>query len=108
MFGIEHKIAETARKAGMVTASAALISVGAAFWTAAAWMYLSAEHSAVFAAIVIGLIYSGAGAVMFAVSLARSPRPRGRDALGGLSPMQLVALSFLQGLDQGKKARRPE
>ena len=108
MFGIEHRVAETARKAGLVTASAVLTSVGAAFWTTAAWIYLSTEHSAVFAAVLIALFYSGLGIVLLAIAISRprQPDPRERDALGGLSPMQLVAVSFLQGLDQGKKARR--
>lgn len=109
MFGIEHKVAETARKAGLVTVSAVLTLVGAAFWTTAAWIYLSAEHSAVFAAVLIALVYSGAGLVLLAVAMSRPHRAefRERDPLGGMSPMQLVAVSFLQGLDQGKKARRP-
>lgn len=109
MFGIEHKIAETARKAGIMTASAALTIVGAAFLTTAAWIYLSAEHSSAFAAVVIGLIYLGAGVITLAYGLSRPPRPKSvaEDSLGELTPMQLVLVSFLKGLDQGKKARRP-
>lgn len=118
MFGIEHKVAATARKAGLVTASAALTCVGAAFLTSAVWMYLSATQSPVFAAVLIGLVYLGIAAILLAAALARAPHvvappndPQAcetPDALKGLSPMQLVLVSFLQGLEQGKKAKRPQ
>lgn len=111
MFGLKHKVAGAARKAGLITASAALTCVGAAFLTAAAWIYLSAAHSPSFAALIIGLVYLGAGAVVLAMALSRPappPPPPQQDALGGLSPMQLVLVSFLQGLEQGQNAKRPK
>ena len=109
MFSIEDKVAHTARKGGLMTASAALTCVGAAFLTAAAWLYLSTEYSAVFAAVIIGLIYLGGGVITLALALSRQrPRPRRvQDDLGGLSPMQLVLVSFLQGLNQGRNTKRP-
>jgi hypothetical protein len=118
MHGIEHKVAGAARKAGLITASAVLTGVGAAFLTAAAWIYLSTLHSPGFAALIIGLIYVGAGVVVLAMALSRrSPRAsRRRDAIGpdapqhdglGLSPMQLVLVAFLQGLEQGQNAKPP-
>ena len=110
MFGIEQKVAQTARKAGLVTASAALTCVGAAFLTAAVWMYLSTTQSAMFAALVIGLIYLGIAAILLAVAMARpAPPPRNEtpDPMKGLSPMQLILVSFLQGLEQGKNSKRP-
>ncbi|WP_139194080.1 hypothetical protein [Pseudorhodobacter antarcticus] len=89
-----------------MTASAALIAVGAGFLTLAAWIYLAATQSALFAAGVIGLVYLGAGAVMLGLAARTPPAPHTAppDALGGFSPMQLVLVSFLQGMDQGKKA----
>lgn len=111
MFGIEQKMAQTARKAGLVTASAALTCVGAAFLTTAAWMYLSIVQSPVFAAVVIGMVYLGVAAVMLAVAVARPappPHPEpAEDPLKGLTPMQLVLVSFLQGMEQGRNAKRP-
>jgi heme/copper-type cytochrome/quinol oxidase subunit 2 len=110
MFGIEQKVAQTARKAGLVTASAALTCVGAAFLTAAVWMYLSTTQSAMFAALVIGLIYLGIAAILLAVAMARpAPPPHNEtpDPMKGLSPMQLILVSFLQGLEQGKNSKRP-
>jgi hypothetical protein len=110
MFGFKHTVAGAARKAGLITASAALTCVGAVFLTTAAWIYLSTTHSPSFAALMIGLVYVGAGAVVLAVALSRphpAPPPQ-QDALGGLSPMQLILVSFLQGLEQGQTAKRPK
>lgn len=113
MFGIEHKVARTARKAGLVTASAALTCVGAGFLTAAAWIGLSVAYSEVFAFVVIGLVYVGAGLVALGFALARPsyrhgmPRPDATPHdMHGLTPMQLVLVSFLQGMDQGRSAKR--
>ncbi len=112
MHGIEHKVAGAARKAGLVTASAVLTGVGAAFLTVAAWIYLSTLHSTGFAALIIGLVYVGAGVVVLAMALSRKPAPvapaSAPDALGGLTPLQLVVVSFLQGLDQGRNAKPPK
>lgn len=109
MFGIQHKVADTARKAGLVTASAALTIVGAGFFTAAAWIYLSAQQTPLFAAVVIGAVYFGAAAITLAIGLSRPQHNEAKeqDALNGLSPMQLVLISFLQGLDQGRNTKRP-
>jgi hypothetical protein len=108
MFGIEKTVANAARKAGFVTASAVLATVGTAFLTTAAWIVLSAQHSSLFAATIIGLVYLGAGAITLALGLSRptQKRPAPRE-IGGLSPGQLVLVSFLQGLEQGKRTKRP-
>ncbi|MGO4909623.1 phage holin family protein [Pseudorhodobacter sp. W20_MBD10_FR17] len=109
MFGLKHKVAGAARKAGLITASAALTCVGAAFLTAAAWIYLSAAHSPSFAALIIGLVYLGAGVVVLAMAVSRPPPPPPpQDPLGGLSPMQLILVSFLRGLEQGQNAKGPK
>lgn len=111
MFGVELKIAASARKAALVSASMALAIVGTAFLTSVAWMVLMSVKSAVFAAAAIGLIYVGAALVVLAFALssrkeAHTPRPEAGTA--GLSPMQLVAVSFLQGIEQGARARKPK
>lgn len=111
MHGIERKVADAARKVGLVTASAVLTCVGAAFLTVAAWIYLSSIHSSGFAALILGCVYVGAGVIMLAVALSRKPPPaplQAQDGLSGLSPMQLVVLSFMQGLEQGRNAKPPK
>lgn len=108
MPGLEHRMVDAARKAGIVTASAALTLVGAGFVTSAAWIYLAAEHSAVLAGLVIGLVYLGAATLTLALGLGRNRRNRQRSRFpGGVTPAQLVMISFLQGLDQGRKVGRP-
>jgi hypothetical protein len=106
MFGIEQKVAKTARKAGLVTASAALMLVGAGFLTAAVWIYLATTQTALFAAVVIGMAYLGLGAVTLGFAAKTPEPPHEPDPLQGLTPMQTVLVAFLQGMDQGKRAKR--
>lgn len=84
-------------------------------------MVLTELASAVFAASVLGLIYVGGAALVLALGLRKAPRQTGdapRPASGSLppgsvdprtgelTPLQLVVLSFLQGLEQGRAANR--
>jgi len=110
MFSVERKIAETAQKAALFSASAVLAMVGAGFLTAAAWMLMAELQSSLFAATVIGLVYFGLA--LIGMGLASKSRRSLHRANGqhtnanDLSPMQLVAVSFIQGLEQGARAKR--
>ena len=107
MLGIEHKVRGAARKAGCITAGSVLASVGAAFLTGAAWIYLSAEFSTFFAAVVIGLAYMGVGTIVLAMGAGSSSSSQ-RDEPSHVkaeTPAQLVLLSFLQGMEQGRQSR---
>ena len=109
MFAFEQRLASLARKTAWGAAGAVLTLVGIAFLTVAAWLLLAAAQSALFAATVIGCVYLGVGAIALALS-ARSPHSPTANTtaqqVGDLSPLQLVAVSFLQGLEQGARARR--
>lgn len=110
MFGISQKIENAARKTALVSASALLATVGAAFLTGAAWLLLVELRSPLFAATVIGGIFFGLALLVLALSTSRSHKstarqPLGQD-LGGLSPLQLVVVSFLQGIEQGASSKR--
>ena len=109
MFGVGQKIGGAARKAGVVTAGATLTSVGVAFLTAAAWIFLAAEHGTLIAAVVIGFTYTGLGIVIVAMgsSDGRLKAERAQQAAVSThaeTPAQMVILSFLQGMEQGRQA----
>lgn len=110
MFGIEQKVEATARKAALFSASAILALVGVAFLTGAAWVLLVELKSAVFASTLIGVIYLGFALIGFAFAMSSAKRPTEQEAaaqnLSGLSPLQLVVVSFLQGLEQGARNKR--
>ncbi len=113
MFDIEQRVGDAARKVGFFTASAALAMVGAAFLTAAVWIYLAEVVSALFAAGIIGLVYLGVAALTLAIGLAdrrpRRPAPAAASAMqppANLTPAQLVVVSFMQGLEQGRQTKR--
>lgn len=110
MFGIEKKVEAAARKAALFSASAFLALVGGAFLTGAAWLVLVEMRSPTFAATVIGAAYFGLALVGFAVGSSTTKRPVVQPTpdqdLNGLSPLQLVVVSFLQGIEQGARSRR--
>lgn len=111
MFGVEQKIERAARKGAAFSAATILASVGLGFLTAAAWMVLSELRSAPFAALVIGIGYLGAAAIAAALGTSKKSKDRHQfaqqDELGSdLTPLQLVALSFLRGFEQGRENSR--
>lgn len=110
MFGIEKKITAAARKAALFTGSAFLASVGVAFLTVSAWLVLAELKSTIFAATVIGVVYIGFALIGLALANV-SPKDDIKlnsqaQNLNGLSPLQLIAVSFLQGIEQGARSRR--
>ncbi len=109
MRGLENKIGEAARKVAAFILGGLLATVGVGFLTAASWFALTETQSQVFAATVIGLVYLGVGAVAIGIgTMSRRATPRSEltGQHGDLSPMQTVAVSFLQGLEQGRQTRR--
>lgn len=110
MFGIEQKVEAAARKAVLFSASGILATVGAAFLTGAAWLVLVELRSPIFAATVIGSVYIGVALVLVAIASSSAKRPIAPQPLAqnpnGLSPLQLVVLSFLQGIEQGASSKR--
>lgn len=107
MLGIEQKMRGAARKAGCITAGSVLATVGAAFLTGAAWIYLSAELSAFLAALVIGCAYMGVGAIVLALGVGSSKSSHNDEPnhVKAETPAQLVLLSFLQGMEQGRQSQ---
>lgn len=115
MFEFREKAGDAARKAGAVALGTVFALVGVGFFTAAGWAVLSELRSPAFAASVIGLIYFGMAAVVLAFGMSRRRKvdvssSRAADVdevhVEAKTPTQLVVLSFLQGLEQGRNARR--
>ncbi|WP_458792838.1 phage holin family protein [Yoonia sp. MH D7] len=110
MFGVEKKIEAAARKAALFSVSGLLATIGVAFLTCAAWLLLTELRSELFAATVIGAIYLGFALIGFAVAASSKRKvvvqqPRD-DGSNGLSPLQLVVVSFLQGIEEGARNKR--
>jgi len=110
MFGIEKKIAAAARKAALLSAGGVLACVGAAFLTVAAWLVLAELRSDIFAATVIGVVYMGLALIFVAVASADAKKVKINAVvdqnIDGLSPLQLMAVSLLEGFEQGARAKR--
>ena len=111
MFGLEVKLERAARKLAAFSIAGVLAAVGISFLTVAAWIALAELRSDSFAALIIGGIYLGAALIVLAIGLARPRRvvPAAYPAaspMAGLSPLQTVVLSFLQGLEQGRQSVR--
>lgn len=119
MDGMVHRLkarsARAARRAGLTLVGAILFAAGLGFFTAAAWMVLSVEYSALFAAMVLGAAYTGLGLILFAAAaLQGSPPPpqpeerhepyRGEGARAANLPP--IAEAFVFGLNAGMEADR--
>lgn len=106
------KIERAARKGVAFSAAGVLAAIGVAFLTTAGWMVLSELRSPLFAATIIGAIYIGAAAIALAVGM-KKPTPRVYTTSqtlsdSGLTPLQTVVLSFLQGFEKGRENARPK
>lgn len=109
MFGLTRKIETAARTAAVFSIGGVLAAVGLGFLTVAAWIVLASAHSPAVAATVIGSGYLGLGLICIGLGARRKDHPQPaavpHTQRGDLSPMQLVAVSFLQGLEQGAAVR---
>jgi hypothetical protein len=104
-----------ARRIGLLLVSAALLATAAGFLTLAIWILLETAYSRQTAAVVLGVLYLGAGglALYAALSSSRSERearlaqaqaqahPAGRNA-----PFPPLAEAFVFGLDTALRLRR--
>lgn len=113
---IEEKAARAARKTALGAGAAISFLVGAAFLTAAAWIYISAVADTLTAAIVIGAVYVGLAFVLMGFAGAKSstsspspdrvrtpPTPAPDDPTADFPPL---ARAFIVGLQTGANAGR--
>ena len=114
MFGIEEKVENAARKAAFFSVGGILCTVGAAFLTVAAWFVLATAYDAQTAAFVLGCVYLGLGLITIGLGASKGKNrraPRRGTAKShlpqeDLSPLQLMAVAFLQGFEQGSSSRK--
>lgn len=108
LYDLQHKATQGARRAALGAVSVALIGVGTGFLTVAAWLVLSALRDAQFAALVIGLTYLGAGIIALFIGPRPGPPPCTDSAPRPTptTPVENVAVAFLQGFRTGKELGR--
>lgn len=70
-----HRAGMAARKAVLMAGAGLALCVGFGFLTAALWIFLATVQDHLFAALVIGLIYVGAGMILIAVAAKGRPQP---------------------------------
>lgn len=106
--GVQSHLARGARRAAWATAGALLLGVGLAFLTGAAWLVLEALRGPAFAALVIGLVYAGAGLLAFGLGARRArcnlPPPPAEEQ--GERVFERMAVAFGEGFRAGKAMRR--
>ena len=87
------------RRAGFGLGGAVLMVIGAAFLTIAAWLALAEAQSPQFAALVLGCVYFGVGALVVALGTRRPRRVVPKSSASGLSA------AFAQGFGAGAATR---
>lgn len=110
MFGIEKKLARTARRAGLLSGGLLLCTVGVGFLTVAGWFALSPVIGVQNTALVIAGIYVGTGLIMIGIGAHRSSHGSHRshdaraqpDAAPTRSPP--IVEAFMYGLQAGARA----
>lgn len=110
MFRIRAKLADTARRAGLLTGGLLLCSVGTAFLTVAAWLALLPIVGAALTAAIVASVYLGIGLILIGVSLqGRRALAQSADAAASppVTPLNSPMMeAFLYGIQAGAKADR--
>ncbi|MGB2201440.1 MAG: hypothetical protein ACPH5G_08920 [Pseudooceanicola atlanticus] len=93
------------RRAGFGLGGLLLMAIGAGFLTVAAWIALAEAHDAQYAALIIGSVYFGLGALVVAFGTRRPihhvpPTTAAAMTTGGLGA------AFAQGFGAGAAARQ--
>ncbi|TCP43065.1 phage holin family protein [Rhodovulum marinum] len=104
----ERRVADLSRRLALGTIAGLAMAAGLGFLTVAAWLVLSAQNGAVFAAAVIGMAYLGLGLVLAAIAAARRNEPRDDAPKPCHDPQDTfarMAEGFAAGLEAGRAAR---
>ncbi len=108
MFGIEEKVANTAKRAGFLSGGLLLCSVGGGFLTVAAWLALVPTVGAQLTATIIAGVYLGLGFILLGLSAKGSDQkadqtPKQTDADVAAPP---IVQAFMYGLQAGAQAEQ--
>jgi hypothetical protein len=101
------RAAHTARSTAIGLGAAVFLCVGIGFWTAAGWMFLVTQTTALNAAIIMGALYTGAALVCFGVIAARhaKPLPKPQPAVQPAPTFDNLVAAFMTGLSAGSRTR---
>lgn len=102
-----------ARRAGLLLASGLLLATGVGFLSAAIWIVVADAWSPLVAALVLGVIYLGAGGIVLSLALPSRPDPLSKQAqdaadqaTAAAAPFPPLAEAFVFGLDTALRLRR--
>ncbi len=108
---LKSKAAKTAKRAGLLTGGLLAMTVGAAFLTVAAWIYLAAVTDTLTAALVIGGAYSGIGLLLAGMASTGSSQDTEAEAAHHAAQQSHTAgeqpplvQAFLVGMQAGANA----
>ncbi len=111
MFGIERKVAHTAKRAGLITAGLILAVIGVAFLTAGAWFALVPSLGPSVTAFCIAVAYLLAGLICISLAQGGSePASRSQptpDPAPTPADSPPIVQAFMYGLQAGAKAKQP-
>lgn len=106
MFDIEQKVANTARRAGLLSGGLLLCAVGTAFLTVAGWLALVPIVGVQLTATVVAGVYLGVGCILIGVSAKgadRKARQKPSHASSNAAGPPIVQ-AFMFGLQAGAQA----
>jgi hypothetical protein len=108
MFAIEQKVANTAKRAGLLSGGLLFCLVGAGFLTVAGWLALTPIIGAKLTALVIAGVYLGFGCIMIGLgtkSVGQDPVQTGKRPEADAAAPPIVQ-AFMFGLQAGSQAEQ--
>lgn len=107
MFSIKQKVAQTAKRAGLLSGGLLLCSVGVAFLTVAGWIALSPLIGVLNTALVFAGLYLGIGLIMIGSGVQNSQRASQQPSAppqGKAATTQPLMEAFMCGIQAGARA----
>lgn len=108
MFSIEQKVADTAKRAGLLSGGLLLCAVGTGFLTVAGWLALVPIVGVQLTATIVAAAYLGVGCILIGVSAKGSDRkaPRKPSHASSDATAPPIVQAFMFGLQAGAQAEQ--